>query len=88
MSDAPLNRCLSVRQLARRWGVSPRKVRSMIRAGRLVAFNVGLAGRVQLRIAPSAIAQAEAALAVAPAVKRRKRQAVDPEVAALLESGA
>ena len=30
-ADAILDRCLSVRQLARRWAVSPRKVRDLIR---------------------------------------------------------
>ena len=71
-------RSLSVRQLARRWAVSPRKVRAMIRRRLLRAFDVGLGGRRQLRIAPEDIVTAEQQrLAVQPAVPRRRKRTDD-----------
>ena len=79
-----LTRCLSVAQLAHRWGVSPRKVRAMIRRGKVEAFDVGAAGRQQLRISPESIAEAEGRLAVKPPQPRRRREAIDPEIAKLL----
>lgn len=80
------DRALSVRQLARRWAVSPRKVRDMIRRRIIRAIDVGT-GRRQLRIVPEAIAQAEERLSVLPATPRRRRRAdgIDPEIAALLD---
>jgi hypothetical protein len=87
MSDnAALDRALSVRQLARRWAVSPKKIRLMLKRGIVRGFNVGF-GRAQIRIRPESILEAETQrLAVKPPAPRRKRQAaVDPEIARLLE---
>lgn len=84
-SSLTLDRALSVRQLAHRWAVSPKKIRMMIRRRLLRAIDLGV-GRSQLRITPEAIAEAEARLAVAPVTpKRRRRDLIDPEIAKLLE---
>lgn len=78
------DRCLSVRQLAERWSVSQRKIRAMIRSGRLEAFDVGH-GREQWRISPEAIKAAEERMSVKRPVKpRRLRVAFSPEVEAIL----
>jgi hypothetical protein len=75
---------LSVRQLARRWKVAPKKIRMFIRRGVLHAFDVGF-GRSELRIPPEAIREAEQGrLAVRQPARRRRRQDVDPAIAALL----
>jgi hypothetical protein len=80
-----LDRALGVRQLARRWKVAPKKIRTFIRRGVLQAFDVGL-GRPELRIPPEAIREAEQGrLAVKQPPRRRRRQDVDPVIAALLE---
>jgi hypothetical protein len=81
-----LDRALSVRQLARRWAVSPKKIRAMLKRGIIRGFDVGF-GRTQIRIPPEAVLEAEQQrLAVRPPTPRRKRQAeVDPEIARLLE---
>jgi hypothetical protein len=82
--DAALDRCLSVRELAKRWRVAPKKVRLLIRRGTLNAFDVGF-GRTELRIPPEAIQVAEQSrLAVKPRPKRRQRLDLDPEIAAIL----
>jgi hypothetical protein len=85
---ATIDRALSVRQLARRWAISPRKVRAMIRRGILSAFNVGTT-RTQLRIPPETVIEAETKrLAVRPVTpRRRRREQIDPEIAALLNGG-
>lgn len=79
------DRALSVRQLARRWGIAPKKVREMIRRGTLSAIDVGF-GRRQVRIMPEAIAECERRLTVQPARRRQaKRYAdIDPEVARMI----
>jgi hypothetical protein len=83
-TDAPLDRALSVRQLARRWGVSPKKIRAMLKRGILRGFDVGF-GRTQIRIPPEAIREAEQRLAVRAPTPRRKRQLeIDPEIERLL----
>ncbi|MCI0742287.1 MAG: helix-turn-helix domain-containing protein [Gemmataceae bacterium] len=85
-TDASLDRALSVRQLARRWAVSPKKVRAMLKRGIIRGFDVGV-GRTQIRISPEAVKEAEQRLAVQAAVPRRKRRNdIDPEVVALLEA--
>jgi hypothetical protein len=81
-----LDRALSVRQLARRWKVAPKKIRTFIRRGVLQAFDVGF-GRPELRIPPEAIREAEQGrLAVRQPAKRRKRDDIDAQIVALLES--
>lgn len=78
MPDIP--RSLTPRELAARWRCRVKRVREMIRAGTLAAFEID--GRQ--RIAPEAIAAAEAGpLAVRPA-KRRVRPSISKEVADLL----
>ena len=55
MQENPsLDRALSVRQLARPWGVSPRKIHEMLRRGIIAGFDVGFYRR-QIRISPEAI---------------------------------
>jgi hypothetical protein len=79
VSDA--DRCLTPRELARRWRVRPAKVRAMIRAGTLPAITID--GRT--RVTPEAVASAEAGpLAVRPR-RTRRREAVPAEVARLLD---
>jgi hypothetical protein len=80
-----LDRALSVRQLARRWAVSPKKIRAMLKRGIISGFDVGL-GRTQIRIPPETIIEAEQQrLAVKPPAPRRKRRPnVDPEIERLL----
>jgi hypothetical protein len=57
----------------------------MIRGKELRAFNVGRGGRQQLRIAPEEVERAEKkTLAVVPAPPPRRRERVDPEIAAML----
>jgi hypothetical protein len=75
---------LSVRQLARRWRCAPKKVRAFIKRGILPAFDIGTK-RSELRISPEAVRVAEqGVLAVKQPPKRRKREQIDPDVAALL----
>jgi len=83
---APLDRALSVRQLAWRWATSPRKVRELIRRRVVRAIDVGF-GRRQLRILPEEIARAEARLSVAPPTPKRRRRddGIDPDIARLLD---
>jgi hypothetical protein len=80
---------LSVRELARRWAVAPRKVRSMVARGLLRAIDVGT-GRKQLRFVPEAVTEAEGRLAVVVAKPRRQRRdsSIDPGVLAMLEGAA
>lgn len=80
-------RAWSVRQLAAYWGVSPKKVREMIRRGILQAFDVGV-GRPQLRITNDAVREAERRLAVRnPAPSRRRRDDdIDPRILKLLDA--
>jgi hypothetical protein len=79
---------MTVRGLAKRWRVSPAKVRHLVRRGVLVAFDTGTG----LRISPEAVRAAEAALAVPAAggTRRPRRQdrGIDRSVIELLESGA
>jgi hypothetical protein len=80
MTDA-----FSVRRLAARWHTSPKNVRKMIKRGTLAAFDIGTK-RSALRIAPEVVREAEQGpLAVKAPPKWRKREQIDPEIAALLE---
>jgi excisionase family DNA binding protein len=74
-----LDRCMSVGQLARYWRCRTATVRQMIQDGRLAAIHIG----DRVRITPAAVAAAEAGLAVRPRVRRR-RERIDPRVAAML----
>ncbi|MBM4073019.1 MAG: helix-turn-helix domain-containing protein [Planctomycetes bacterium] len=77
--------CLTVRQVAARWRVAPRKVRDLIRRGLLSAFMLPGDRRRQVRIAPEAVAAMEKQAAVLPVKPRRRREAeIDPEVERLL----
>lgn len=84
-SEAAGPRCLSVCQLAKRWAVSPKKIRAMIRRGALQAIDLGFARR-QLRITPEAVQEAESRMAVRKPTPRRRRRddGIDPEVLRLL----
>lgn len=85
-SDATMDRALSVRQLARRWAVSPKKIRAMLKRGIIRGFDVGF-GRAQIRIQPESIREAEEQrLAVKPRTPRRQRCEIDPEIQRLLEN--
>ena len=78
------DRSRSVRELARYWRVSTRKVRALIRRGLLRAIDLGC-GRQQLRLTPEAVRACEQRLAVRqPAARRRRRSEVDPEIERLL----
>lgn len=82
-TDTP-DRCLSVRQLAHRWRVAPKKVRALIRRGLLQGFTLPI-GRREVRISPEAVLEFERRAAVLPAAPRRRRvEEIDPEVAAML----
>jgi hypothetical protein len=85
VSVPALDRALSVRQLARRWAVSPKKIRAMLKRGILRGFDVGF-GRAQIRIPPEAVLEAEQQrLAVkAPPPRRKRRPDIDPEIERLL----
>lgn len=88
MTDNPtLDRALAVRQLARRWGVSVKLVRCMIRRKIVAAIDVGIGGRQRWRITPEAVTEAERRLAVGTTeVRRRKRTSdIDRDVLAMLE---
>jgi hypothetical protein len=85
---AAIARSLSVRELAKRWAVSPRKIRELLRRGILVGFDLGLAGvgRSQIRFTPEEVGRMESkTLAVRPATARKRRASIDPEIVALLE---
>lgn len=74
---------LSVRGLARRWRVAPKRIRQMIRRGVVAAICLG-DKRGTLRILPESILAAEQRMTASPPRARRRREKVDPEIAALL----
>jgi len=80
----PLDRCLTPRELARRWRTSPARVRQLIRRGVLRAFVLGR----RVRIPPEAVAEGGRLLAAPVTGGRRKRAdtGIDRDVAALLET--
>jgi hypothetical protein len=66
------------RELARRWRISPDRVRSLVRSGQLPALNLATArcGKPRLVITAEAVAEFERTRQAAPPpapVKRRKR---------------
>jgi hypothetical protein len=81
-----LDRCLSVRQLARYWRVSPRKVRALIKRRIVDAIDLG-GKRHELRITPEAVQKAQRRLAANPPIAspRCRQPEIDPEVSKLLE---
>lgn len=80
-----IDQSFSVRQLAKRWRVSVRKVREMIRRGQLRALNVG-GRRSMLRVTPEAVRACEELLTVPATLPRQRRRvdSIDPEIAKLL----
>jgi transposase len=78
-ASTDLGRGLTVRDVARRFRVSPDRVRAWIRGGQLAALNTAAArcGRPRFVVTPEAIAEFEHGLAAATAPKpapRRKRR--------------
>jgi len=75
------SRGFTPRELARRWRVSPDKVRALVRSGELAALNLASprCGKPRLVITPEAVAAFERGRAAAPPPKppkppeRRKR---------------
>jgi hypothetical protein len=64
-------------QLAQRWGVSPDRIRAMVRSGRLKGFNIAEPGeRPQFRITPEVVEQFEAGVVVKPKSKTPPRRRV------------
>jgi hypothetical protein len=83
--EARNDRCLSVREVARRWRVSPRKVRLLIRRGWLQAIDLGGVGRQQLRVTPEGIAECERRMTVRrPTPRRQVPRDIDPEILEML----
>ncbi len=79
-----VDRCLTVTELSKRWRCRVTKIREMVRRGTLAAINVGKRG---VRITPEVIREAEQkTLAVKPKTRRR-REYVDPAIAAILTEG-
>jgi hypothetical protein len=76
MSD----RAFTPPQLAKRWAVSPDRIRAMIRSGRLAAFNLAEPGdRAQFRISVEAVETFEKGRQIRPPAKpHRPRQRIGP----------
>ncbi|MCI0463308.1 MAG: helix-turn-helix domain-containing protein [Gemmataceae bacterium] len=76
MSDLPSAAGLTVRDLARRYRVSPDKVRLWIRRGELHAVNTAtaLCGRPRWVVSPDALAEFERRRAGGPTPKPRRRR--------------
>lgn len=66
----------TVEDLARRWRVSPDKIRALIRKGELAAVNLAgtLAGRPQLRVMPEAVSEFEQRRSAGPPPKPPARR--------------
>jgi excisionase family DNA binding protein len=78
---AAIDRCLTPKELARRWRCRVTRVRAMVRTGQLPAITIG--GRT--RITPEAVTDLERGpLAVRPR-QQRKREMIPKEVLAMLE---
>ncbi len=76
-----IDRCLTPRELARRWRCRVAKVRAMIKSGFL--FAISLEGR--LRILPESIGDAEtSSLAVRKQMPRKKKDAIPADIVKLL----
>jgi predicted RNA methylase len=86
---AAIERALTMADLRRRWATSPARIREMIRAGTLVAIDLGSGtGRTALRFTAASVAAAEAAMAVRAAPKAAaKRPKVSDEVRQALGGG-
>ncbi|GIW79248.1 MAG: hypothetical protein KatS3mg105_1055 [Gemmatales bacterium] len=85
MQRATDNRDYTVRELARKWRVSPAAVRKLIRDGQLPAYEPIPGSRSGLRITREAVAAWERRHTVRPAVRHRRRgDGIDPEVRKLL----
>jgi hypothetical protein len=80
MSLEPLDRCLSLPKLARRWGCRVSFVRGMVRNGTLRAIDIH--GR--LKVTPEAVHEAEAGPLAVRRKARARRETIDPRVMALL----
>lgn len=79
-SVADLARCLTIRELAKRWRCRPATIRQMVRLGTLQAITI----TGSIRITPEAIRAAEVGqLAVKPP-RRRRAERIDPEIRKLL----
>lgn len=66
-------------QLAKRWAVSPDRIRAMIRSGRLAAFNLADPGeRPQFRIGADAVEAFERGQEVQTPVRRQARRRLPP----------
>jgi hypothetical protein len=81
MTDRKLHAGLTVADVARRYRVSPDKIRSFIRRGELVAINTAtaLCGRPRFVIMPEALAEFERQRLAGPPPKparRKKRTAL------------
>lgn len=79
--------CWTPPQVARRWGVKPERVLSLIRAGRLRAFVLpvvthrpGAQSRPRFRITPEAVADFESACAVGGTHAHKARRTPRPAV--------
>ena len=75
------SRCLTVPELATRWGCRSARVRCMIKTGELAAFRVGR----ELRITPEAISACENGVLAVKPVRRRNREAIPAEVLRMLD---
>jgi hypothetical protein len=77
MSDTPLSPAgLTVADVARRYRVSPDKVRRWVQAGQIAAVNTAavLCGRPRYVITPEALADFERARSAGPPPKPAKRK--------------
>jgi len=76
-----LQRCLTPRELARRWRCRPSKIRAMVLSGLLAGIEIG--GRT--RILPESVRAAEeGALTVRRPGPRRRREPIPREIAEIL----
>jgi len=72
-----LNRCLTIRQLSRRWQCRDALVRAMVRNGQLATIQIGRAKK----ITPETIAEAERGMPTArPRTPRRRRDEIPAEI--------
>jgi excisionase family DNA binding protein len=76
-----LDRCLTPKKLARRWGVRLAVVNAMIRSGELPAITIGS----RIRVTPEAIAAAERGpLAIQPIRRNQPQETISDEARRLL----
>jgi excisionase family DNA binding protein len=72
----PLNHCLTIPGLAKRWRCRRETIRAMIKRGELAAFRLGTGKRSGVRISPEAVRATEAGPAK-PAPRRRTKRAAE-----------